>query len=312
VRVLENTFSWSTSRAGTFAHCRRAYWWQYYGAWGGWEPDAPPEARRAYVLKNLSNRWAWVGSVVHERIERLLKHMKGVATAGRLQFDPLVVDVEQEIEATTHLMRRQYRESLSRQYRQRPKRAFGLMEHEYEDPVTDDEWREMNARARAAVRSFLESELFARVRGSDPATWYPIEALGQFELDGVPVWASPDFAMRTGNGVEIYDWKTGMARPEANRLQLACYTLYMEANHGVEPTRVRNHVVYLGPPLEVHAFGLGEAELDAARDAIRASMAEMREGLVDVEGNVAERDAFPLTDDLERCTSCSFRALCGR
>ncbi len=52
---LENTFSWSFSRHSTFEECPRKYWFNYYGAWGGWEYDAPAEARELYLLKKISN-----------------------------------------------------------------------------------------------------------------------------------------------------------------------------------------------------------------------------------------------------------------
>ena len=53
---VDNAFSWSRSRDGAFQECRRRYFYQYYGAWGGWDPTAPEETRRLYVLKQLSSR----------------------------------------------------------------------------------------------------------------------------------------------------------------------------------------------------------------------------------------------------------------
>jgi len=35
VAKLENRLTWSKSRAETFEHCLRKYWWTYYGSWGG-------------------------------------------------------------------------------------------------------------------------------------------------------------------------------------------------------------------------------------------------------------------------------------
>ena len=46
---LANEFSWSRSRDATFQDCRRKYFYQYYGAWGGWDPGAPTDVRRLYV-----------------------------------------------------------------------------------------------------------------------------------------------------------------------------------------------------------------------------------------------------------------------
>ncbi|HEY6105359.1 MAG TPA: PD-(D/E)XK nuclease family protein, partial [Anaeromyxobacteraceae bacterium] len=34
---LANEFSWSKSRHDKFQDCRRAYFYAYYGSWGGWE-----------------------------------------------------------------------------------------------------------------------------------------------------------------------------------------------------------------------------------------------------------------------------------
>ena len=57
--ILKNEFTWSASRARTFDYCPRQYWWNYYGSWGGWDRDCTREAREAYMLKNLANRWTW-------------------------------------------------------------------------------------------------------------------------------------------------------------------------------------------------------------------------------------------------------------
>jgi hypothetical protein len=75
VEPLENTFSWSLSRHRTFRECPRKYWFHYYGAWGGWEYDAPPEARELYLLKNLTGLHLIAGDVVHRAIERVLEEV---------------------------------------------------------------------------------------------------------------------------------------------------------------------------------------------------------------------------------------------
>jgi hypothetical protein len=45
----------------------RAYYWQYYGSWKGWEADAPVEAQLAYRLKKITNLHLFVGTVVHDQ-----------------------------------------------------------------------------------------------------------------------------------------------------------------------------------------------------------------------------------------------------
>ena len=139
--ALENNFTWSSSRDGTFQRCARQYWWQYYGSWGGWDRSAPSEAREAYVLKNLATRWAWVGTAVHETIESLLRRHQKDASGEELVFErPRTpeVQVEAEVEALTQRMRDQFKESREGHYRARPKKAFGLVEQPRPYRQTDD------------------------------------------------------------------------------------------------------------------------------------------------------------------------------
>jgi hypothetical protein len=76
---LANVFSWSRSRGAMFEECRRRYYYHYYGAWGGWDSGASDDARRLYVLKQLTGRQGWAGRVVHEAVEMALR----VLHAGR-------------------------------------------------------------------------------------------------------------------------------------------------------------------------------------------------------------------------------------
>ena len=243
---LENRLTWSKSRAETFEHCLRKYWWTYYGSWGGWAFDAPQEARDAYVLKNLHSRWTWVGDVVHGAIEDVLRRVQGGGPRGELDLGGgEALDAESEVLRVTARMRSEFRDSREGRYRADPKRVMGLVEYEYAAPVPDAEWKEMNRRAVEGVRRFLSSEIFATIRATDPATWLPFETLDSFEFEGTPVWAALDFARRTPEGAEVYDWKTGDDRVEENRLQLVCYALYVEAKHAVPAERVVCRLFYV-------------------------------------------------------------------
>lgn len=321
--ALENRLTWSKSRGEVLEHCARKYWWTYYGAWGGWSGDAPAEARDAYLLKNLHSRWTWVGDVVHRAIERVLRGLARRAVPEG-EFDlheapgeggPVrEVDVEAVVRGVTDAMRTQFADSRDGRYRLDPKRIVGLVEHEYATAVPASEWREMNRRATDAVRRFLASETFARIRATDPASWLPFETLDSFDFEGTAVWAALDFVRRTEDGgAEVYDWKTGEDRPDANRLQMLCYAMFVEARHKIPATRVVGRLVYVstGTVVEVRAT---EAMLEGARAEMRASIAEMRRRLAasTAGGGDPKKLAFPMTDDLDRCAVCAFRRLCGR
>ena len=311
MKELENTFTWSASRNNSFRFCERQYWWMYYGAWGGWEVDAPREARTAYMLKNLSNRWAWVGTVVHETIEEILLRYQR-PDGGELAFETPPVDVEAELERATERMRVDWVSSKRGYYHVNPKKNFGLAEHEYAEPVPREEWKAMNQKVKDALRAFLTSDLFRHIQDSDSSLWLPIEQLDQFDFEGTGIWVVIDFALRHPDGrVDIYDWKTGEVT-DANRTQLGCYTIYVKGHLGVQADQVTNHLVYLGEGIRDVSFPMSEDDLGETRGVMRSSIAAMRNRIRDRERNHAVRDDFAMTDDPAKCAVCVFRRLCGR
>ncbi len=296
-----------------FQECRRQYWWNYYGSWGGWSWDAADDAREAYMLKKLSNRWAWVGTVVHETIEAALGRLSNTTQGAAPGWH--ADDLKPLLESVTQRMRRDFGGSRSKRHHSRPAKILGLAEHEYDEDVPDEEWARMNRNALTALQTFFTSDLFGRIRKSDPSQWLPIEKLDKFDFEGTGVWAVLDFATRRpppGGGIEIYDWKTGAINPEANRPQLGCYTLYVEQAFDVSPENVENHLVYLGEELKDVTFRLDAEELEATRAKMRASIREMRALIRDPAENIADQADFPMTDDLAKCGWCRFRRLCKR
>lgn len=311
MRPLENRLTWSKSRGETFSYCLRKYWWNYYGSWGGWAPDAPAEAKDAYLLKNLHSRWTWVGDVVHRTIATILHRVGRRGRSGQLSLAPDgEIDAEEEVAALTRGMRTEFRDSREGRYRADPKRILGLFEHEYAIPIPDAEWKEMNRRAVDAVRRFLASPVYREIEASDPKSWLPFETLDSFDFEGTPVWAALDFIRRTPEGgAEVYDWKTGEERADANTLQLLCYALFVEQKHGVPALAVRGRLVYVNTG-GVHEVIPTESSLAGAKREMRASIADMRKRLEMGGGPpTPSKLAFPMVEDLSKCETCSFRRL---
>ena len=70
---LKNIFSWSFSAGEYFDQCRRRHYWKKYGSWGGWNATASPEIKKAYLLKNMNNRWGLMGQAAELAIMWMLK-----------------------------------------------------------------------------------------------------------------------------------------------------------------------------------------------------------------------------------------------
>ncbi len=325
--LLERTFSWSVSRDRLFRACPRAYYYRYYGSWGGWEPDASPAVRELYVLKQLKTRQQWVGDAVHGLLREVLRALR----RGR-RMPPEEADAR-----LTRMMRQSFRASKRRVYWREPKRG-GLVEHEYGLPVPVEGWRALHEEARRALAAAYRLGLFERLAALDPGDWLAVETFDSFDLDGTPVHCVPDLSFREGGRIVIVDWKTGPPQPPAvaavptgeappseaaqapsaggadgfgpeARFQLACYALHARARWGARPEALRLGVALLARS-EYHETGTDAAELAAAEAAVRASIAAMRARLADPATNAACAEAFPRTDDLARCAVCPFRRPC--
>jgi hypothetical protein len=141
---FKNNFSWSISRHRAFDECQRKYWFLYYGHWGGWNRNAPDRARKIYMLKKMTNRAMWVGTVVHDSLERYLKSRRNFAPMG----------LEEILNRQRERMREDYRQSLRGEWRRDPKWKTNLFEHYHGVAVPDEAWRNSAEAADDHIRTF--------------------------------------------------------------------------------------------------------------------------------------------------------------
>lgn len=283
-----------------FQDCRRRYYYHYYGAWGGWEPSAPPEVRRLYVLKQLTGRQGWAGRLVHQAIEMALKALH----AGQDIPEAWLLD------ETVRRMREEWRFSKSGGYRERPKGDVALFEHEYGVEVTDQGWQVLREHVLRCLRNFYRLPLLREIRDTSPERWILIEDIRSFAFEGTPVWAAPDFAYwTTADRLALVDWKTGSPDPDGTAVQLGGYALYARDILEVAPERVDLLEVNLREgAVSVHPWD--EARLAEIRERLRLSIRSMKAWLRDPDGNVAALEDFERTEDLRLCRWCSFKAVC--
>ncbi|MHC4956369.1 MAG: PD-(D/E)XK nuclease family protein, partial [Planctomycetota bacterium] len=162
---LENTFSWSFSRSRTFQDCPRKYWYHYYGSWGGWERDAPEQARELYRLKNVTGLHLIAGDVVHRAIERALTDL---ARGNPPEMEPVLAWCKSE-------MQKGLVESKQNLARESPKRYVRLAEHEFGPVPTRETLEKIAAKVGKSVRNFFTSRSFAIIRETNPDDWLPME-----------------------------------------------------------------------------------------------------------------------------------------
>jgi CRISPR/Cas system-associated exonuclease Cas4 (RecB family) len=296
----KNEFSWSKTRDEVFRTCPRQYWFAYYGYWNGWLEDAPERVRRIYVLKQLKNRHAWAGEKVHECIQRSLNNVRrGIR----------VLPVEEVISITLDQMRSEFRSSRSRHYVRNPK-TCALFEHEYDSDVTDGEWREAAAHVEACLRTFYTSDIYHGLKSLDKTEWLEVEEFSSFLFDSAKVNVVIDCAIKEGEDLVIYDWKTGKTSSENISLQLCCYALYAVEKWDIPLNRLRMIKFNLSAN-KAAEFSVSPRQVEEIKSYIRGSIKDMQSLLTDPGNNLPKPyEDFTLTGDERISLRCNFRKVC--
>jgi CRISPR/Cas system-associated exonuclease Cas4 (RecB family) len=244
----------------------------------------------------------WAGEIVHGVAERVLRDLKRGVTLPR---------DDEVVSSALAQMRQDFKSSREQRYWQRPK-SLALFEHEYDQPITDDEWKQNAEHVAECIRNFFSSDVYERLRRMSSDDFLEIENLSTFSIGGIKVWVKLDCCLKAGTGVFVIDWKTGRSDRGEHAGQLASYALYAARRWGVEPRQIQT-LVYNLALAEGQTYTITQETVQQARDEITASAAAMQEYLVDPVTNEARpEDDFPFCEDDRPCRRCNYRQVCPR
>ena len=305
---LENLFSWSHSASKDFEECRRRRYYDKYGKWGGWNRNASPEQKTAYRLSKMANRHQLMGDAVEKAVMWMIhENQRGSVRTADEAFETIA----------RPLLRAKWDESTRKEWMVSPKKCC-LHEHyykEFHDRTDRDMIVEVGGLVKTCLQNFQQVFFpkFAAIRPADEVEIATVQegAPEFFELDGLRVYAIPDYVHREGAIWHIHDWKAGKPRPEHPR-QVLVYALWAQLKHRIPPDRVRLHLQYLqiGETIDVP---VSEEDLDLARAGIRESVLDMSEYLENADTTVNRarpKDEWELADDPAVCRRCNFFELC--
>lgn len=305
---LINVFSWSHSAASDFEICRRKRYWSKYGAWGGWEREAPPECKTAYRLNKMTNRFCLYGVAAEDAVMWILRqHQEGKVVTADEAFD--VVARPQ--------LRKAWDESKGKAWAQRAKAAC-LHEHYYPQfcDLRDREIMQVIADVvKTCLNNFLTDvlPLLSEVKKEEEIE---ISSVGRgdpehFMFEGVKIYAIPDYVYVQDGIWHIIDWKSG--KPKAEHLeQVALYALWAQIKHGIPPEKIQLQLEYLQFNSR-ESFKITEADLEKVKARIRESVQDMGQYLVesDLNKNLGLPKAeWDMCYDMNVCKHCSFFELC--
>ena len=300
-KEFKNDFSWSFSRHNTFNTCKRKYYYSYYGSWGGWNKEANDLSQKLYMLNKMTSLPMLAGSIVHDEVERTLKILRYGRNA----------DQEKSRDNVVKNFKQSWAQSKNEEWRDSPKWKTNLFEHYYGKKPSDQELFDIRDLMVNSIDGFFASDSYRFIQTMSDTQWLAIEELDSFEIHGAKLWVKLDFAIRHGERVYIYDWKTGKVVKE-NEVQLAVYAIYAQQKWDVDLRLIRLFDVYLNQQLPVKVKPTDKL-ISSASEFIQSSVDDMKELLADRENNKAEIDLFPVaSEDRESypCSYCSFQTVC--
>jgi len=282
--------SWSVSRAKLFGECRRAYYYKYFLASGGWRADAPELSRKAYALSKMSSLPLLVGETVHAVI----------ADAVRSEDEDL--SEEAMVGRGRELFRRIVAAS-------RAGRVPPLSEFYYGPAPSEARLAECSDLVASCLRSLWQLPLWRDVRALQPDDRLVLEEFATFHVGNAAAIVRPDLVFRKGGRIHLVDWKSGKPRA-SDRLQLACYALFAQYRWHVRPEEIVVSAAYLRDGVVSPSF-LSPAELSLARGVVESGYKQLAKAVP--RGPLSQHPPdFPCTTDPWPCKWCNYGELCAR
>jgi len=307
--VFRNEFSWSKSRDSLFKECKRKYYFNHYGFWNGWVASEEERVKLIYYLKKLNGKEVWLGSQVHGVIEFVLKRFR----IGE------EISLNHALSILRKRMEGDFAMSKLGGYTGFNSKAHRFFEDEYGIEISDEVKEGLFDKADLCLRNFFNSDAFMEIRQAPIEDWITLEDFLSFDFpprddSGEPegtktkIYLSIDFAMKKGDRVVLYDWKTGGERKADYELQLSLYALYVAEKFGIPAEKIDAKMFYLAID-KMDSFSVDTGKLNEMRDYVRASVLEMKKLLDDITENQACEEAFCKSEGYW-CSRCSFRKVC--
>lgn len=295
-------FSWSFSRHKMFQECLKMYFLRYYHSWLGWNIDAEPDRRKAYVLSKLVTLPICTGNVIHDFVAGGIQK----AILGKIPTEKYLV------ESALTKMRTIWKQSKDcrAEFLEYPKQYLMLAEFYYGGKPSEKAVETMKKKIECGAAHFLTSKTFQEVLKYKK--YETPDKTTAFDLEGIFVYAVPDLHYdQDDTAFVLVDWKTGEEDP-ADETQMLIYGLFATEQYKITDKPIIARLEYLlsGQYREIE---IGPDKLDSARQLIRDSVAEMKKNLADPEMNIAHPVEFYSSEHDgydDNCRYCNFRELC--
>jgi len=292
-------FAWSESRVKLLRECAYKYFLNYYESWEGWHKNAPQRKQQAYLLKQLTNKHMWPGSIVHEVIEHVIKTYKLTGNWLSLQ-DAKNLGLNK--------LRSGWVSSTKKEWKNNPK-STNLFEHYYKDGLSKEETDKCKKIVLDSIRGFYISKMAEIIQTLKKEDWIALEDFQKFEMDDKSeVSVKIDCGFKYQEKVYLIDWKTGKVNDNVID-QLITYSMYaLKKGFAKKLSDIVIVPVYL-----MHMAEVGELELTINKQQLlgHASVIKNESVILNQAHNNRDNEKyFEMTENTKKCVYCNFKEIC--
>ena len=297
---LEQSYAWSESRVKTLRECARKYWYNYYASWEGWLKNAPQEKRDAYLLKHLTNKYMWPGSIVHEVIEYVIKTYK---------LNEKWISLRDAKELGINKLKSGWISSKNKDWQKKPK-SINLFEHYYNIELSKEETDRCKTIVLDSIRGFYISRMAGIIQTLKKEDWVALEDFQKFEMDDrSEVSVKIDCGFKYNGKIYLLDWKTGKVNDSVIE-QLITYGMYaLKKGFAKKLSDIIIVPVYL-----MHMAEIGEIELTISKEQLLGHALLIKNEskiLAETHNNKDDKEYFEYTENKNSCRFCNFKEICS-
>lgn len=168
----------------------------------------------------------------------------------------------------------------------------------------------MAQNVETCLRNFYASDIYDGLKSHPRDQWLEVEEFSSFHLDNIRINLAIDCAIKVGEEVTIYDWKTGKSISEDLPMQLSCYALYAMGKWHIPPESLKI-IEYNLSFNKKSWFSVTRGEVEDIKGYIKGSIKDMQSLLIDIENNIPmEEDRFSKIEDERISLRCNYRKIC--
>ncbi|MBN1864683.1 MAG: hypothetical protein JW808_07260 [Victivallales bacterium] len=289
--MLKHEFSWSLSRKRVFERCLRAYYYNYYASWGGWDTYGSEKSKLLYRLKNSQDIGTWSEMVFRKALDNAL-------AGNKLSHNSLLSN------ACFH-MRRDLMAMKSPSYEKNPKNKL-LKEYFSGRQDLGCLCGLAEGRIAGLAARFEGSGPYRRLLQTEPLARRSVPEPSCFDFKGIKVWARPDFLWLERDVLRIMNLHFSDPVQSGDWAIKAALDIMLMRRHIPGGRKIQASSCFLDNQgcLELF-YSSTENEVSSM---IEQSSAEMLD--LSTLDTIISEDIFPKTQKAEHCSKCCFRHAC--